>query len=187
MNFRRNGPVGLLVLTCVIALAGCGDLSGSKPPDYAKALQDAPAPLAGLYSQANQLIPGGKDALERRLQRLHGFPVVVNLWASWCGDCRFEFPFLQKLSARFGTRIAFVGVDSEDSNGFAATWLKEAPVPYPSYTDPKHEMAHSLKVIGLPDTAFYDRRGRLVSLKQGVYHEDSEFEDQIKKLLAEKS
>lgn len=48
-------------------------------------------------------------------------------------------------------------------------------------------MAHSLKVIGLPDTAFYDRRGKLVFLKQGVYRDDNELEDQIKKLLLEKS
>jgi thioredoxin-related protein len=85
------------------------------------------------------------------------------------------------------TRVAFVGVDSEDSDDSAATWLEEAPVPYPSYTDPHHEMAHSLKVIGLPDTAFYDRRGKLVFLKQGVYRDDNELEDQIKKLLLEKS
>jgi cytochrome c biogenesis protein CcmG, thiol:disulfide interchange protein DsbE len=187
MDPRRHGAVALLALTSAVALAGCGGFSGGKPPDYARALRGAPAPLAGLYSQANQLIPGGKGALEKRLQRLRGYPVVVNLWASWCGECRFEFPFLQKLSARFGARVAFAGVDSEDSDGAAATWLEEAPVSYPSYTDPHHEMADSLRVVGLPDTAFYDRQGRLVFLKQGAYRDDSELEDQIKKLLQERS
>ncbi len=133
------------------------------------------------------MLPGGNDALEKRLKRLRGYPVVVNLWASWCGNCRFEFPLLQKLSARFGTRVAFVGVDSGDSDAAAATWLREAPVPYPSYADPHHETADSLKVIGLPDTAFYDRRGKLVFLKQGAYRDENELEGQIEKLLMEKS
>lgn len=188
MSFRRPRPVALLALTCAVALAGCsGGSSGGKPPDYAQALRGAPAPLASLYSQANQVLPGGKDGLDQRLRRLRGYPVVVNLWASWCGNCRFEFPLLQKLSARFGTRVAFLGVDSGDSDDAATTWLRESPVPYPSYADPHHEMADGLKVIGLPDTAFYDRRGKLVFLKQGAFRDENELEGQIKKLLTEKS
>lgn len=186
MDFRRYGFVALLALICA-ALVGCGGSSGAKPPDYAKALHSAPPALASLYSQGNQLVPGGKGALDQRLKRLHGYPVVVNLWASWCGDCRYEFPLLQKISARFATRVAFAGVDSEDSDDAAATWLREAPVPYPSYSDPNHEMANSLKVIGLPDTAFYDRQGKLVFLKQGGYRSGGELEDQIEQLLREQS
>lgn len=187
MSFHRHGRVALMALACTVVLAGCGGSSGSRPPDYAKALRGAPAPLAGLYAQANQLVPGGKDALEQRLKRLRGYPVIVNLWASWCGECRFEFPILQRLSARFGTRVAFAGLDSGDSDAAATTWLEEAPVPYPSYADPHHEMADSLKVVGIPDTAFYDRQGKLVFLKQGAYRADSELEDQIKNLLLGKS
>jgi thiol-disulfide isomerase/thioredoxin len=187
MDSRRHGPVALLALACVVALVvgGCGGSSGSKPPDYAKALRGAPAPLAALYSQGNQLVPGGKTAFEKRLKRLRGYPVVVNLWASWCNGCRVEFPFLQKLSARFGTRVAFVGIDSGDSSDSAATWLSESPVPYPSYSDPSHKMADSLKLIGLPGTAFYDKQGKLVFLKQGQYGNDEELEGQIKELLNE--
>ncbi len=188
MDFRRSGPVVLLALACAVAVVGCGGSSAaSKPPDYAKALRGAPAPLANLYSQGDQLVPGGKGALEERLKRLRGYPVVVNLWASWCGDCRYEFPLLQKAAARFGTRVAFAGVDSEDSDDAASTWLGEAPVPYPSYSDPDHEMAKSLAVIGLPDTAFYDRQGKLVYLKQGGFRSGSELEDQIEQLLREPS
>jgi thiol-disulfide isomerase/thioredoxin len=95
---------------------------------------------------------------------------VVNVWASWCGPCRFEFPTLQKLSAEYGKKVAFLGVDSQDSEDAAHTFLSEAPVPYPSYTDPGEEIKESLGAsFGLPDTAFYDRQGELVYLKQGPY------------------
>ena len=144
-------------------------------PDYAKALAGSPAPLAALHKQANQLLPGGSDAYERRLAALRGYPAVVNVWASWCGPCRFEFPTLQKLSAAYGKRVAFFGVDDQDSNDAAVTFLEEAPVPYPSYTDPDKQIAATIgATIGLPDTAFYDRRGQLCYLKQGPYTEHAE-------------
>ena len=92
---------------------------GGKHPDYERALAGSPAPLAALHGQANELLPGGTDAYEQRIAALRGYPVVVNVWASWCGPCRFEFPILQKLSARYGKRVAFLGVDSQDSDDAA--------------------------------------------------------------------
>ncbi len=159
--------------------AGCGSQSdgdyGGQHPDYAKALAGAPAPLAALYRQGNELLPGGTEAFEQRLATLRGYPVVVNVWASWCGPCRFEFPTLQKLSASYGKRVAFLGVDNQDSDEAAKTFLAEAPVPYPSYTDPDQGIAESIGAdLGLPDTAFYDRRGELCYLKQGPYTEHAE-------------
>jgi cytochrome c biogenesis protein CcmG, thiol:disulfide interchange protein DsbE len=187
MNLHRHGNVALLAVIYVFAQTGCGGPSGSQPPEYAKALKDAPPSLATLYAQGNQLVPGGEEELEDRLNQLRGYPVVVNLWASWCGNCRFEFPFFQRLSARFGTRLAFIGIDSEDSDDAATTWLDEAPVPYPSITDPDREIANSLGVLGFPSTAFYDREGDLALLKQGAYREEGQLEDQIKELLQENS
>jgi thiol-disulfide isomerase/thioredoxin len=138
-------------------------------------LAGAPAPLAALHAQANRLLPGGVEAYEERIARLRGYPVVVNVWASWCGPCRFEFPHLQRAAAEYGRRVAFLGVDSQDSDDAARTFLREEPVPYPSYTDPDKAIAASIGAdLGLPDTAFYDRRGGLVHLKQGPYSEWAE-------------
>jgi len=176
-----------LFLAAALALAatGCGSSNaggdyGGKHPDYAKALAGSPAPLAALHAQADRLLPGGTDVFERRIAALKGYPVVVNMWASWCGPCRFEFPTLQKLSARYGRRVAFLGVNSQDSDAAASTFLEEAPVPYPSYTDPDKKIAAALHAtLGLPDTAFYDRSGKLVYLKQGPYTSPKELETDV--------
>jgi len=160
----------------VLAIEGCGSSQSSEGhPDYGKALAGAPAPLAQLYAQGNRLLPGGMEAYEERIAGLSGYPVVVNVWASWCGPCRFEFPDFQQVAAEYGKRVAFLGIDSQDSDDAARTFLSEEPVPYPSYTDPDQEVAESIGAgRGLPDTAFYDRRGRLVHLKQGPYTSRSE-------------
>jgi thiol-disulfide isomerase/thioredoxin len=166
-------------------LSSCGGSSGGdyggEHPDYASALAGAPAPLAALHAQADELLPGGTAAYERRIAALRGYPVVTNVWASWCGPCRLEFPILQKLAARYGKRVAFLGVDSQDSDDTAAGFLEEAPVPYPSYTDPDQEIAGSLNTRGLPNTAFYDRSGKLVYLKIGPYDDDAELEADLRR------
>ena len=158
-----------------VALAGCGSGSGGggpgrAAPDYERALAGAPVPLARLYDQAGELLPGGEGAFQRRLADLRGYPVVVNKWASWCGPCREEFPWLQDLSARLGKRIAFLGVNSNDSSAAARTFLEEFPVPYPSYTDPGQQISRAIQATaGFPGTAFYDRAGELAYTRQGQY------------------
>jgi cytochrome c biogenesis protein CcmG/thiol:disulfide interchange protein DsbE len=181
-------PVGrlLLVLALTLAIGGCGSSPGSdygrEHPDYAKVLAGSPAPLAALHRQANELLPGGVDAYEERIAALRGYPAVVNVWASWCGPCRFEFPHFQRAAADYGKRVAFLGIDSQDSDEAAATFLDEAPVPYPSYTDPDKDLADGIGAsLGLPDTAFYDRDGELVHLKQGPYDDIGELRADIER------
>jgi cytochrome c biogenesis protein CcmG, thiol:disulfide interchange protein DsbE len=184
----RARHLGITALPFALALlvSGCGssqegDYRG-RHPDYAKALAGSPAPLAALHRQADDLISGGQDAYEARLRRLRGYPAVVNVWASWCGPCRFEFPLFQRSAARYGRRVAFLGIDSEDSDDAARTFLGEAPVPYPSYTDPDKSLAESIGAkLGFPDTAFYDRRGRLVYLKQGPFHDRAELSEAVER------
>jgi cytochrome c biogenesis protein CcmG/thiol:disulfide interchange protein DsbE len=101
---------------------------------------------------------------------------VVNVWASWCEPCRQEFPYLQRLSARYGKRVAFIGVDTNDNDAAARTFLGEYPLPYPSYTDPNQEIARSVgATVGLPDTAYFDPSGKRVFVKQGQYASESDF------------
>ena len=169
---RLSAAVAFAVV--VLALPACGSGSGGdyggKAPDYAKALAGAPRPLAKLYDQADQLLPGGADAFQQRLAELRGHPVVVNKWASWCGPCRQEMPWLQREAARRGKRIAFIGVDSRDSDAAAKEFLNEFPVPYPSYTDPDQDIALLIDAtIGTPATAIYDSSGKQVHVQQGEY------------------
>jgi len=182
----RKLATGLLSAAAAALLAtGCGaggngDLGGGHP-DYGTALAGSPPALAALHRQGNELLPGGLDAYEKRVRALRGHPIVANVWASWCGPCRLEFPAFQRVSADYGKRVAFLGVDSQDSEEHAADFLGEAPVPYPSYSDPDEEIASKLGAFGRPATAFYDREGNLVYLDLQPYIEAEELRADVER------
>jgi thiol-disulfide isomerase/thioredoxin len=137
-------------------------------------MRGAPAPLATLYGQTEYgklpaLIPGGTTAFQGELTKLRGHPVVVNVWGSWCGPCRQEFPYFQQASARFGKRVAFVGIDAQDQLGAAKTFLAANPLPYPSYEAADTDAKAFFNIVGLPATVIYDSSGRLVHTSQGGY------------------
>ncbi|HEX6687035.1 MAG TPA: TlpA disulfide reductase family protein [Solirubrobacterales bacterium] len=186
MSDSKARICALALLVTALTIASCGSSQsgdyGGRHPDYAKALAGSPAALAALHRQADELLSGGKDAYEERIAALHGYPAVVNAWASWCGPCRFEFPHFQRAAAEYGKRVAFLGIDTQDSDDAASTFLEEAPVPYPSYTDPDKEIGEAIGAsLGLPDTAFYNRRGELVYLKQGPYDNAAELRADIER------
>jgi len=107
--------------------------------------------------------------------------VVVNDWASWCGPCRFEFPFLQSQASKHAKDIGFLGVDSDDSSGSAKTFLGELPLPYPSYRDPDKSIRQELHGIGYPATVFYDRAGNVAYTHQGVYQSEDQLAADIQR------
>jgi thiol-disulfide isomerase/thioredoxin len=170
--------LALGLLLPVLVLAGCGGDSdsvydGSPPPDYG-ALANSPPPLDALYAQGNDLLSGGTDAFDRQMEELRGFPAVVNVWASWCAPCRAEFPHFQDASAEIGTEVAFLGVNSQDSESAAATFLEASPLPYPSFSDPDKDITESLEAgRGLPATAFFNADGELTYTKLGPYEDEA--------------
>jgi cytochrome c biogenesis protein CcmG, thiol:disulfide interchange protein DsbE len=184
---RRHLVLAGLAACLLIALAaGCGANNGN--PDSRLSLEqatqpltDAPPQLAAIRRQANQLLDGGKDAFEARIAALKGHPIVVNDWASWCGPCRFEFPFLQSQASMHAKDVAFLGVDSDDSSGSAKTFLSELPLPYPSYSDPDKSIRQELHGIGYPATVFYDRNGDVVFTHQGQYRSEADFAADIRR------
>ncbi len=113
-------------------------------------LAGSPPPLAALHAQAGALLDGGAGALRARLSALKGYPVVINKWASWCVPCKEEFGAFQRVSAEYGRRVAFIGIDSEDpTRADARAFLKLFPVSYPSYYDPSGQLG-----VQITDSSF---------------------------------
>jgi len=178
-----------LVAVIVIGLVQSSSKSTTpqgKGPDLAaarRALAGSPPALAALHARASTLVGGGRSRYTRTLAGLRGHPVVVNIWASWCGPCRLEFPAFQQQSVHYGRNVGFLGVDSGDNRGNAASFLRQFPVSYPSVEDPGQRVAQNLGLRGLPGTAYYDGRGHLVYIHQGFYPTTADLGRDIERYL----
>ena len=184
LNVKPRSTVPLVcAVAIVLTAAGCGSgdpKSTATRADFRKALAGAPAPLARLYRRP-ALVNGGTDAFKRQLAALHGYPVVVNKWASWCGPCRHEFPFFQQQVTKRGKRVAFMAVNSEDAKEPAQKFLRDIPLPYPSFLDPDSDIAGLLGLAqNFPITAFYDRAGEKIYTKPGGYASEAALADDVR-------
>jgi cytochrome c biogenesis protein CcmG, thiol:disulfide interchange protein DsbE len=183
--------VGAVAVGAIVAV-GLGQSQESKTPSQPKTqtissqelrekLGGAPPALAALHQQANDLLPGGRDAFDARLRALRGHPVVVNVWGSWCAPCRVELPIIQRASLAWGKRVAFLGVDTSDNRHDAGKLLDQIPVTYPSYEDPNGKIFTRYGLRGAPSTIYYDAAGKQTYLHQGQYLDRAQLDADIKR------
>ena len=155
--------------------------SAATEEDFERALADVPPKLAAIYDQGDALIPGGLEALDDQIAELRGTPVVVNAWGSWCAPCRAELPLFQEATIEFGDRVAFLGVNTEDSEEAASTFLEQVPLPFPSYQDFDGDVRSEWHPRGLPATRFYDASGEVVHLRDGPYRDEEDLAADIER------
>jgi cytochrome c biogenesis protein CcmG/thiol:disulfide interchange protein DsbE len=85
-------------------------------------------------------------------------PLVINLWASWCGPCREELPQYQAFAQKYAGRVDVLGVDWQDTRAAQARALvRSTGVTYPLVTDP----AGRLRAQALPKVILVDRDGKV--------------------------
>lgn len=121
------------------------------------------------------LLPTTVDALPQMdaatfttmLAQQRGTPVVVNIWASWCSPCKAEAPDLVSAATRYGDRVRFIGVDTQDARGGGEDFIRRYALPYPSVFDPTNAIAVSFGLYSPPATLFFHANGTLVRTVPG--------------------
>lgn len=174
---RRLLPWIALVVVAVVVVIGLTQASGKNKQEQPsfnlanarRTLATAPAPLNGVYQQANQLLGGGESAFDARIASLKGTPIVINKWASWCVPCQSEFGVFENAAVKHGKTVAFIGLNSQDTDPAARRFLSKRPLPFPSYTDPGSRIATKKKIaVGFPMTMMINRQGK-VFIHTGPY------------------
>lgn len=161
------------------------DTPGLRKIKQRAGIEDCPAAPAGRPPAEDPLpavtLPclGGGPAVD--LSGLRG-PAVINLWAQWCGPCRDELPYYQRLHET--GEVDVLGVDWLDPQPAGALELaEETGVTYPLLADPAGVLRPEFRIRGLPGAVFVDAEGRVVAVEFVVVRSYDELAALVEKHL----
>jgi len=155
------------VVAVALALTACSSSKPQAKVSPTPAVNATSAP--GLPTTVNALPDVTYPQLRQLLTSLHGTPVVLNVWGSWCGPCREEGPRLAAAAKQHGSEVQFLGLDVKDSREPAQAFIEEMGWTYPSLFDPSPngDVERELGFFAQPVTVFYDRTGKQVDQVSG--------------------
>jgi thiol-disulfide isomerase/thioredoxin len=133
----------------------------------------APAPVA-----VGRVLPDavmiGLNGPHRSLSSYRGRPLIINVWASWCGPCRAEAASFERLAqSKAGSRYVVIGISTDDYRDEASKWLKYSNATLNHYIDSGLLLEHMLGASSIPLTVLVDASGRVVARFPGAREWDS--------------
>jgi cytochrome c biogenesis protein CcmG, thiol:disulfide interchange protein DsbE len=197
----RTGAAALAVL----ALAACGatptpepslpaptvpvvapsDLAAQKK---AAGIEDCPrsdpevaAVTSGLPDLVLSCLGGGREV---RLAGLRGRPMMINVWAQWCGPCREEAPFISAVAAANTSNLMIMGIDYEDPRPeLAIEFAQLSAWTFPQLVDREKTLAGPLQITGPPQTFFVRADGTIAGRHVGPFRSAEQIRTQAEQYL----
>lgn len=174
--------ISTLVLSLSLVLViGCE----SEQPDAAAESSNAAAPevasappATGTASEVGDQMPrytaNELDGGTWDLADVDGV-IMLNLWATWCGPCRYEIPALIQLQEDYGDEglhVVGVSMDQAGMESQIESFARNAGINYKIVHDPQARLADVLDTTIIPTTALIDRSGKVVWYHAGVVRND---------------
>ncbi|GAB3645399.1 TlpA family protein disulfide reductase [Glycomyces tarimensis] len=163
--------LGGLAAAMLLVLAGC--TSGSAGEDGATAAASGAEPSWSVACEAGTApveaigeleLPCLGDESPTAIGVQGGRPLVIVLWASWCGPCVEEAPEVEAFWRSHGDQVDVLGVDSADTRDRGRWFAEDFALTYPSVFDADEEVRTALGVPALPGVAFIAPDGTVAEL-----------------------
>jgi cytochrome c biogenesis protein CcmG/thiol:disulfide interchange protein DsbE len=120
-----------------------------------------PSPLIGKAAPAFTLTDVLDPSHSVSNAALKGQVYVLNVWGTWCGECRAEHQALLAISQQHVAPI--IGLDYMDERENAKLWLQQLGNPYQAVAfDTDGRTAINWGVYGAPETFLVDGQGRVI-------------------------
>jgi thiol-disulfide isomerase/thioredoxin len=115
---------------------------------------------------------------------LAGRPVVLNLWAYWCGPCAEELPAMADYQRRVGPDVAVVTVHQDENETAALLRLAELGVRLPTLQDGQRRIAAALGVPNvMPATVVLRADGSVAKILPQAFSSADEIAAAVKNAL----
>lgn len=110
----------------------------------------------------------------KKFSDFKGKPLIINVWASWCGPCRAEMGSLDRLARRYGGKqFNVIGISTDDDGNAAAAFIKQSKVSFENFLDSRVFLENMLGANTIPLTVLVDANGRVLAKVRGVREWDS--------------
>lgn len=152
-------------LCAVATLAGMGS-AGAMPPGTASGGTPGEVAIGQPLRDATLL---GLNGPTKRLAEFRGRPLIINVWASWCGPCRAEMASIERLAWRDDTAgVRIIGISTDDYADRAQAWLRQSNATISHYIDRQLQLENMLGASRLPLTVFVSADGRVLARVYGA-------------------
>jgi thiol-disulfide isomerase/thioredoxin len=149
-----------LLLLCALGVSSLASASTPGEVAVGQALRDAT--MQGLNGRP------------RRLSEFRGKPLIINVWASWCGPCRQEMASLDRLAwLEVARDFNIIGISTDDYPERALAWLKDSHATISQFIDARLQMENMLGASRLPLTVLVGADGRVLDKIYGSREWDS--------------
>ena len=178
MSIRHSA---VLLVVAILCAAGCGQSPGEAPGRDWTGGAPGPAPLfatpdggvtlrfVDTPAQVPDLTMETLDGVTISMAEQRGKVVLVNFWATWCGPCREEIPFLVRLAERYPDHLTVIGVSEDHGSPDAvAAFAGQYGVNYPIVMSTPEIKRAFPGVFALPTSFVVDPAGRMVESHVGL-------------------
>ena len=127
------------------------------------------------------------DGQATSLSDLKGKPVLINFWATWCGPCRHEMPYIQQVYDEWQEKgLVLLAINKGESPSQVAEFMQSQRLSLPVLLDMEGNIAQKYKIQYIPSTFFIDRDGIIQDMKVGAFQSTAEIESSLSKLTITK-
>ena len=124
------------------------------------------------------------DGKTVKLSDLRGKPVLINFWATWCGPCRFEMPFLQQINDSYAARgLVLLAVDIAESPATVEKFMTELNLSLIVPMDTDKKVAKAYGIAAIPTTYFIDKNGIIQQRMVGAFPNKATIETMLKTII----
>ena len=103
--------------------------------------------------------------------------VLINLWATWCGPCRMEFPFMEEAYEEYKDRVEIIAlsVEPNDTDEVLEAYVKENGMTFKVANEGDLGLGSTFAIVGIPTTLVIDRFGTIAYIGIGSQPSKSVF------------
>jgi thiol-disulfide isomerase/thioredoxin len=132
---------------------------------HALAATPGEVPIGGQLREARLYAISGPPGL---LSAFRGKPLIINVWASWCGPCRLEMGSLQQLS-RLDAKNQFrvIGISTDDDAIAASEYVAKSKLTFENFVDYNLTLENMLGANTIPLTVLVDAKGQVLAKIRG--------------------